>query len=270
MRTKTLLIAAAALAAGVMTSQAQVYSQNVVGYVNQIVTGGGALTLCQNPLVGTTNGAEETLNGLSNGDTLYLWSGAGFYVYQYQQGAVTGAGAPTDWTDGGGVPIPGGVYNASFGYTFVPDPQLATGSGYIIQNSQATFETNTYVGSVILNSTNVLSGGGALSLVGSKLPIAGDLETNGIVNLPLYGGETLYVWGTGGYYIYQYQAGAVSQDGAPTDWTDGGGVPIPGGVYNNTFGYTFVANPQITVGQSFLYQSATTTNINWVQNLVLQ
>ncbi len=35
MKTKTLLIAAAALAAGIISSQAQVYSQNIVGYANR-------------------------------------------------------------------------------------------------------------------------------------------------------------------------------------------------------------------------------------------
>ena len=37
MRTKTLLIAAAALAAGILSSSAQTYSQNIVGYVNQVL-----------------------------------------------------------------------------------------------------------------------------------------------------------------------------------------------------------------------------------------
>ena len=38
---KTLLMAAAALAAGIITSQAQpVYSQNIVGYVNQTFVSG--------------------------------------------------------------------------------------------------------------------------------------------------------------------------------------------------------------------------------------
>ncbi len=40
MRTKTLLIAAAALAATVISSEAQVYSANVVGYVNVVLQGG--------------------------------------------------------------------------------------------------------------------------------------------------------------------------------------------------------------------------------------
>jgi hypothetical protein len=268
MRTKTLLIAAAtALAAGIISSQAQVYSQNIVGYVNQVVPGNGAQSLVQNPLLGTTNGAEQML-ALQGGETLLLWSGSGYYVYQYQAGAVANDGAPTDWTDGGGVPIPGGVYNSGFGFTFVPNPQLAPGTGFFIVNPNGP-ETNTYVGSVILNSTNTLAGNGAQSMIGSALPIAANVETNTTLNLPLQGGETILVWAGSGYYVYQYQAGAVANDGAPTDWTDGGGVAIPGGVYNSGFGFTFVAAPVLTVGQAVFYVNPNTST-NWIQNLSVQ
>ncbi len=60
MRTKTLLIAAAALAAAVTSSQAQstVYSQNIVGYVNQVLPGAGVFTSVVAPLQGTTNAAD--------------------------------------------------------------------------------------------------------------------------------------------------------------------------------------------------------------------
>jgi len=265
MRTKTLLIAAAALAAGVISSQAQpVYSANVVGYVNQVIPPGQSLVA--NPLLGSTNGAEEILTGLKGGETLLVWAGSGYYVYQYQAGAVTQDGAPTDWTDGGGVAIPGGVYNAGFGYTFVPEPQLAPGAAFFVQNPNGN-ETNTYVGTVVLSSTNSLASG--QRLVASELPVAGNLETNTTLALPLQGGETLLFWSGSGYYVYQYQAGAVSQDGAPTDWTDGGGVAIPGGVYNAGFGYTFVAAPTVNVGQGFFYQNPNGAEA-WKQNLILQ
>jgi hypothetical protein len=106
-------------------------------------------------------------------------------------------------------------------------------------------------------------------MVGSELPVAGNLETNTVLNLPLQGGETLLFWSGTGYYVYQYQAGAVAQDGAPTDWTDGGGAPIPNGVYNATFGYTFVPAPQLNIGQGFFYQNPNAAE-PWIQNLVLQ
>ena len=51
MRTKTLLLSAAALVAGALASQAQsnVYSANVVGYANVVIQGNGQFTLVANP-----------------------------------------------------------------------------------------------------------------------------------------------------------------------------------------------------------------------------
>ena len=62
MRTKTLLLSAAVLAAGLVASQAQnVYSANVVGYVTfTSKTNAPAFEVINNPLTGTTN----TLKGL--------------------------------------------------------------------------------------------------------------------------------------------------------------------------------------------------------------
>jgi hypothetical protein len=266
MRTQKLLItAAAALAAGVISSQAQVYSQNIVGYVNQVVAGNNALTLVENPLLGATNNAEGLLN-LQGGETLLLWSGGGYYVYNYQQGAAAG-GYPSDWTDGGGAKIAGGTYDSGTGLTFVPAPTVPAGLGFFVQNPNGP-ETNTYVGQVVLSSTNVLAGNNALSVVGSVLPIAGDLETNSSIALPLQGGENILVWTGGGYYVYNYQQGAAA-GGYPSDWTDGGGAKIPGGTYDSGTGLTFVPDPSVAVGQAFFYQNPN-SNESWVQNLVVQ
>ncbi len=59
---KTLLIAAAALAASLIPSQAQVYSQNIVGYVNTAIPGGGALTLVANPIQTVVGGVTNDGN----------------------------------------------------------------------------------------------------------------------------------------------------------------------------------------------------------------
>src|ERR1700761_8862396 len=107
MRTKTLLIAAAALAAAVTSSNAQstVYSQNVVGYVNTVLPGGSALSLVANPLNGSTNSANVILPALVGGESVLVWSGTGYYLYQYQGAGVgTGLGFQSDWTDNGATP----------------------------------------------------------------------------------------------------------------------------------------------------------------------
>ena len=55
MRTKTLLSAVAVLAASLAISKAQVYSQNVVGYVNTTLTGNLKYSAIANPLNAPTN-----------------------------------------------------------------------------------------------------------------------------------------------------------------------------------------------------------------------
>ena len=132
MRTKTLLIAAAALAAGVITSQAQpVYSQNVVGYVNQVIPGNGAQSLIVNPLQNTTNGVEQILTGLQGGENILLWSGSGYYIYNFNPGLQANDGTPSDWIDLGGN-IPGDVNDQ--GTLFAPDPQISIGQAFFYVN----------------------------------------------------------------------------------------------------------------------------------------
>src|ERR1700733_540872 len=81
MKTKTLLIAAAALAAGVMSSQAQgVYSQNIVGYVNLSISNGFNLVNIPLDLDGTgTNNAVSTVIGtnLPIGSIIESWTPSG-------------------------------------------------------------------------------------------------------------------------------------------------------------------------------------------------
>ena len=256
---KTLLIAAAALAAGIISTQASsVYSQNIVGYANLVINGGGAYTQVVNPFSTTTNDVEQLIT-LQGGETVYIWHDTGYYVYVFQQGAV-GGGFPSDWTDGGGVTIPGNLGDGGTGgaFTFVPAPQMTPGQAVFINEGAPTF-TNTISGNVITSNTNSptpINGGGAYTQFGSVVPVGGDLETNSVVGLPLNGGETVYIWHNTGYYVYQFQQGAVG-GGFPSDWTDGGGVTIPNHLGDGGTGgaFTFVPNPQITVGGAVFYNN---------------
>jgi hypothetical protein len=75
MRTKTLLLTAAAVAAGVITSSAQVvFSANVVGYVN--VQLGSDYSLISNPLNGTNNSLNTILPGVPDGTFILKWDNA--------------------------------------------------------------------------------------------------------------------------------------------------------------------------------------------------
>ncbi len=95
MKAKTLLIAAAALAAGVISSQAQVYSANVVGYVN-VVLPAGQFVLASNPLDDGTNTVTSLGAALANKSSIQVWNGTSFTV------ASKGAGV---WNTNLSIPV---------------------------------------------------------------------------------------------------------------------------------------------------------------------
>src|SRR6266446_1325324 len=76
MRTKTLLAAAAMLAAGLASSMAQsnVYSLNVVGYVNKVMPSGGKYIMISNPLNTTSNTINSLLSGAAVGSQFLKFS----------------------------------------------------------------------------------------------------------------------------------------------------------------------------------------------------
>jgi hypothetical protein len=239
---KTLLIAAAALAASVISSEAQVYSQNIVGYANLPTTGGGTYLMTVPFQVGSSNGANEIWpNGtIPDGSILSIWTGTKYIGYQ------SDSGSSSLWDDSGGNPIP----NA---------PLLPVGTGFFLIPA-GTF-TNTFAGSVAVNvgTSNVVTlAGGSTDLVAPKVPYAGavtngDLTTgvggacmwnNGTIGIP--DGTILSVW-TGTKYI-----GYQSDSGSSSYWDDSGGNPI-------------LVPPSINVGQGFFVIPA--ANWNWTVGL---
>jgi len=154
MRTKTLLLAVAALAAGVISSEAQnVYSQNVVGYIN-VVLPAGQQVLLANPLDDGTNTVTSLGANLANKSQIQVFNGVG-YTLTSKGGGV--------WTTNLSIPV---------------------GVGFFVK-SQTTI-TNTFVGNVLALSGGSVSNSlpaGALALVGEQIPYAGDLNDTTNVNL---------------------------------------------------------------------------------------
>ena len=173
MRTKALLGVAAAFAAGALTVSAQVYSVNIVGYVNQATTG-GQLHLVQNPLDNGTNTLNSVLAGSPAGSEAYVWNGSGYTPSLV--GAKTGV-----WS---------------------PDTAIPTGVGFFFRPSAN--RTNTYVGQVLAGPgesvTNSLANG-VLDLTGSLLPLATTNHSTdaafGLTGAPA--GSALYKWNGSGY-----------------------------------------------------------------------
>ncbi|HTR40242.1 MAG TPA: hypothetical protein VMH87_01325 [Pseudomonadales bacterium] len=279
MRTKTLLIASAGvLAAAITSSQAQtVYSQNVVGYVNSVLTQGQNVLLA-NPLNGTTNSINAIMPGLQGGELVNVWNGAGYYTYQYQGAGVgTGLGFQSDWTDGNSFPpatpaIPGDQADTVNGVYWAPAPVLNPGQGFFIASPNQS-ETNTFTGTVVTTNSITLTQGHNF-LVASAIPVGGDVTTNPAITLTknFGGGELMNVWNGSGYYTYQYQGAGVGTGlGFQSDWTDGNAFPpahpsIPGDQTDTVNGVYWAPSPQLQVGQGFFISSPNATEV-WSQSI---
>jgi hypothetical protein len=154
MRTKTTLAAAAILAAGLASSMAQnVYSLNVVGYVNITVTGGGNYNLLANPLNNTTgNNVTNLFSGpQANTSQILKWDPIAVDFAAVQPSYAAGA-----WS---------------------ANLPLNVGEGFFYVNQGATF-TQTFVGEVVQGSfTNVISGNGNYNCVGASVPEGGNFTT---------------------------------------------------------------------------------------------
>jgi hypothetical protein len=175
MRTKTLLIAAAALVAGIISSNAQVYSANIVGYVNVKLNNG--FTLVANPLDNGTNDLNSLFPNAGFGDTVYFYSGGTFSTSTY------------------------------FG-SWSPDLVITPGQGVFY--SGGSVQTNTFSGQYVLGAhTNNIPVG--FSIVSSKVPESDTLEN---LNFPAGFGDTVYFY-RGGTYVSSTYFGSWSPDLSP-------------------------------------------------------
>jgi len=168
MKTKTLFFAVA-LAASVVTSRAQsnVYSQNVVGYVNVPVPVG--YSLIANPLNAGNNSVSNVFKaavdgGAAVGSTVYTWTGTSLVPNQNDQ-------FDTTWQN--------------------PTLSLPPGLGFFFYNPNARF-TNTFVGEVNQGALSKIIPLG-YSVHSSLIPLTGYLQTDlGLTNAAP--GDTVYLW----------------------------------------------------------------------------
>lgn len=195
MRTKTLLtVAAFAVSAVVAHAQSNVYSVNIVGYVNQVLPA-GTLMAVSNPL---DDGAGNTLNsalaGVPSKSSAQFWTGSGF--------ALSGKTA-----------------------TWSPDASVAPGIGFFITSKTAY--TNTYVGELAANSgenvTNSLPAT-TLVMVGSALPYAGTLNTPELGLLGVPAKSSAQFWNGAGYDL----------SGKTTTWSPDTAIGVGDGFFINS------------------------------------
>jgi len=176
MKLKTSLIAAATLAVGVISSQAQVYSQNIVGYYNVSIPKNGFALVGNQLDVDGTNGVNQVLgSGLvsdpngNNNTVLYVWNSSvqQYLILQYWNAADAASslgGTSAGFYDSGGT---------------LQNPSLKPGSAAFLQNVNNSVSnlTATIVGNVqqLTNITTIIPG---FNLVSFNVPVATDIVSS--------------------------------------------------------------------------------------------
>jgi len=170
-----MLIGAAALtAAGILSASAQVYSVNVVGYINTTLNA-GVENLVANPLDNGTNDLNSLCSSaLPTKSTVQMWTSTGF---------TNSTKSASGW---------------------VPDFTVPPGVGFFLKPFSGSTFTNTFVGNVI-----AAPGGGTyttnlttlLSLVGCPIPYSGDINNTNINLGTLPTKSTIQVWSSAGYVL---------------------------------------------------------------------
>jgi hypothetical protein len=245
MRTKTMLLSALLGALGSVSVMAQtnVYSLNAVGYINVTVQPGFNIVSC--PLITAPDNTVGTVlnnaSGSWTGTSVYFWfPGNTPPSYSEDVAKVVGSGK-LDTTNANGW---------SFGGTNVAAP----GVGFWI-DSPSNY-TLTFVGTVPTGPiTNTLVPG--FNLVGSVVPMSGDLCSNSISALTNYTiGDVVYTYNGSNNPVY---AEYVSTSNAKAD---GHGYQEAGTTTGN---WTSLGDPIVpNVGQGFWYDGSAT--VQWVEN----
>jgi len=227
------------MAAGAATSMAQsnVYSLNVVGYVNTKLVGGFSYNLVANPLNNANNNITNLFAGLpgtQDGSTIARWDSS---ISDFQSSTYSYDAASHAWRKDGG----------------------ADTSGFILKPGEAVFYinqgndyTNTFVGDVIQgNYTNVITGGFAYNTLGSSAPIGGNF-TNSIGGLVAGDGDNILFWDPA--------TSDIKPDYATYD--------LSSHVWRNT---ASTANPgfNLAISEGFFYVNQNNNN-NWVRSFTVQ
>jgi hypothetical protein len=222
MRTKALL-GLAALAVGLSTSIAQnVYSLNVVGYIN--VTCPAGYSMIANQLNNGTNGLAEVLPSAPALSEVLKYNAS---KSDYDTAVTDGSGA---WFTLGGAPSP---------MTVKP------GEGFFFLNNGSTTVTNTFVGEVPQGALSVSLLGNNYTMASAPTPVAYKLDATS--GFPLAALMTYLVYNPA---ISDYTT--YVSDG--TGWFTLGGTPVATptadigkGFFINVSGATVAWNVNFTV-----------------------
>jgi hypothetical protein len=246
MRTKAIILSAALVAAGVASSMAQsnVYSLNVVGYVNLTLTNG--FNLITLPL--QSSDVTSSINSVLTNTTPTTPFGA--YVLQWNPAAssftnAVYAGGDGNWYDGGfDYLVSNSVPPGQGFFFFLPGP----GAGGV-----ASMQV-TVVGTV-LQGTNSYTENTGYGFYGNFEPVQGDITTNGFPITADYG------------YLYQWNAASQSYTTAVYGIDAADNAPSPAQFYNADFTQVVVVAPP--VGAGFVYFNPGSA-ASWTQTFTVQ
>jgi hypothetical protein len=243
MRTKTALLTAALVAAGVASSMAQsnVYSVNIVGYVNLTIKPGYNLISLPLQNADLTSSVNSVLTNTSPifpaGDLLFTWDP----VHSRYNAAIQ-AGGDGNWYDG------------SFNPVSTP---LPPGQAFFLQNTLTSNINVTLVGSVLTSNTVPINAG--YGFYGNALPISGDITTNG---LPVADNSLLYTWNPATQKYNSAFNGLGTNDSA----YNGSGALLGTAATNPVLTFDFISRSVYSpaVGEGFIYQNPGTAK-SWTQ-----
>lgn len=175
MRTKLLLSAAVLGVAGIIAASAQVYSVNVVGYINVPVPPG--FSMIANQLDSGDNTVGNLMPAPPEGTTLYKFVGGAFAINAFEFG---------EWS--------------------IPDMTLEPGEGAFINNTSGAEFMALFVGEVKQGAlTTPLTAG--FQIVSSQVPQSGALDAD--LGFPVAEGDVVYLFdnATGQYSIAAFEFG---------------------------------------------------------------
>jgi hypothetical protein len=244
MRTKTVLLTSllGALSSVSVMAQTNVYSLNAVGYINVTVYPGYNIVTV--PLMTTPDNTIGTVLNNANSNlttsTVYFYSPSLGYTsgltdtaknYSPSPGLSTTTNA-NGWANNG---------------TNVASPGVA----FWFENKGTNPLTLTFVGTVPTGPiTNTLVSG--LNLVGSVVPMSGDLVTNPISDLTNYNvGDGVYIYTPTNavpYFEYASAGGIGGGHGYHGNWSANGDPIVP------------------NVGEGFFYDNKVGTTVEWVED----
>lgn len=253
MRTKILLTVAAALAVSAVSSMAQVYSDNVVGYINTTIGSGGYYMLGNQLVNGsdtakTNNDVNAVLGaGLKSqpndppssydNTVLYYYNG-GYATYYYFNAADA-----TAWE---GFASPAGFYDAAGTPASIT---LTQGKAVFLYNPSGSAITATITGNVLqgTNSSQTIQPG--YNMISLQVPISTNVVgttyglPTGLTSDPVdppnpSKNDVMYLY-SGGYATYYYfnAVDATAWEGfaSPAGFYDAAGTPAPAPSVNQGF-----------------------------------